>query len=86
MTTEDRIRIAEGAIRAAGFELRYVEYCEDAETPGLLGMYRGATNQKTKQVKIATHGHSREAIAEALAHELHHVLDPAWKCGSSPVI
>jgi hypothetical protein len=83
---ETRIAAAEAAIRAAGFELRYVEFCEDAETPGILGVYRGVTHRATRRVKVATRWRSREEIAEVLEHELRHVLDPAWDCGSRPVI
>lgn len=84
--TENRIAVAEQAIAAAGFTLSYVEFCEDAETPGLLGAYVGKTHRDTRRVKIATHRRSRHEIAATLAHELHHVLDPEWDCGNRPVI
>jgi hypothetical protein len=84
---DDRIRAAEEAIREAGFTLRYVEYCEDAETPGLLGYYRGATNQDLKVVKVSTKvNDTPELMAEVLEHELHHVLDPTWDCGNRSVL
>lgn len=83
MTVEQRITRAEEAIRTHhGFTLVYVDYCEDAETPGLLGAYKGVTMHEKKKVKIATKLWSREEIADTLEHELHHVEDPLWDCGS----
>jgi len=82
MTVAERIRRAEVAIRAHGFEVRYVEWCEDANTPGLLGSIVGATNHDRRVVKIATRRRSRVEIAETLEHELRHVEDPLWDCGS----
>jgi hypothetical protein len=80
-----RIDRASQAIREAGFELRFVDYCEDAETPGILGVYAGATNLDLRKVKIATRRRSRAEIADTLEHELHHVQDPYWVCGSRDV-
>lgn len=83
--TELEVQIADH-----GFALRYVEHCEDAQTPGVLGYYRGVTSYKRREVKIATKKmtplgiapcDAREIIA-ALTHELHHVSDPAWDCGN----
>jgi hypothetical protein len=84
---EQRIAAASLAITQAGFELVFVDYCEDAETPGILGAYAGVTiraeDDSPVKVKIATNRHrSREDIADALEHELHHVQDPLWDCGS----
>jgi hypothetical protein len=79
---EQRIAEASLAITRAGFELVFVDYCEDAETPGILGCYAGVTMHEKSKVKIATRHRSREEIADALEHELHHVQDPLWDCGS----
>jgi hypothetical protein len=79
---EERISAAEEAIRELGFELRYVEFCEDAETPGLLGAYGGVTLHEKRKVKVKTHGVSRAELADVLEHELRHVRDPLWDCGS----
>lgn len=86
MTAEERIRRAEEAIRAHGFTLHYVEYCEDAETPGLLGYYRGATSRKLKKVKVSTKmSPTPEERADVLEHELRHIMEPDWDCGSRSV-
>lgn len=83
MTPEERIEVAELAIRAQGFEVRYVEWCEDADTPGLLGSIRGVTDWGRREVKVSGRAHeSPEEMADTLLHELHHVLDPEWDCGN----
>jgi hypothetical protein len=83
----------EEAIRAHGFDLRYVEYCEDAQTPGMLGMYRGVTSHERKTVKIATRARNKQGelpneddIIDVLEHELNHVVDPTWQCGSKSAL
>jgi len=81
-----RIAAAEAAIKAAGFSLHYVEWVEDAETPGLLGYYKGATSQTKRKVKIGLKANPTPTeLADTLEHELHHVQDPDWDCGSRPV-
>jgi hypothetical protein len=72
----------EKAIASYGFTLRYVDYCEDGRTPGLLGMFAGVTDWQRKEVKIRTKGRTDAEILETLGHELHHVTDPSWDCGS----
>jgi hypothetical protein len=60
-------------IKAAGFEVRFVEYCEDHETPGFLGQLAGVTMHAEKKVKIKTRRMSPQHIEAALEHELEHV-------------
>jgi hypothetical protein len=60
-------------IEAKGFEVRFVKWCEDHETPGLLGMFAGVTLHKEKVVKIKTRRMSPQQIEAALSHELEHV-------------
>ena len=82
MKAQTRIKRAEGAIRALGFTVVFQDYCEDAETPGLLGCYLGVTLHEKRKVKIATHRRTRPQIADTIEHELRHVQDPFWDCGS----
>jgi hypothetical protein len=60
-------------IRAAGYEVRFVQYCEDHETPGFLGQLAGVTMYDEKIVKIKTRRMSPAHIEAALSHELEHV-------------
>jgi hypothetical protein len=61
-------------IRAAGYTVRFVEWCEDHETPGFLGQFAGVTMYAEKIVKIKTRRMSPAHIEAALSHELEHVL------------
>lgn len=83
---ERRIAEVEQEIRDHGFELRYVEWCEDAQTPAPFpGMILGKTNHRDRVVAIATAPRpmqSRIVRLRVLKHELRHVLDPTWVCGS----
>lgn len=73
------------SIEERGYTVRLVEYCEDARTPGLLGQLLGVTDHERREVKVRTHGRSQSEILETLIHELHHVDDPTWDCGSRDV-
>jgi hypothetical protein len=81
-------------IRDCGYRLRYVEFCEDAATPGLVGYYGGVTSHARRDVKISTkrageHGvraRSIFQIVDILRHEARHVADPGWTCGNQPVV
>jgi hypothetical protein len=87
MTTEERIARAEAAIRAAGYTVRYVEWCEDARTPGILGYYRGVTDRERREVKVGVKAHdTRHQLADTLEHEQRHVEDPSWDCGNRSVV
>lgn len=63
-------------IKAEGFEVVFQPFCEDPETPGILGMYGGVTNRKDKRVKIRTKGMTKRKIHASLKHELDHILNP----------
>lgn len=81
-----RIELAEKRIADGGYELRYVEYCEDAETPGLLGQIAGVTDHARRTVKVARRpGIDLDRLADTLEHEACHVEDPAWDCGNRDV-
>jgi hypothetical protein len=60
-------------IEAEGFTVRFQDYCEDTETPGLLGHFAGVTMHVEKIVKIKTRRMSPAQIEAALSHELEHV-------------
>jgi hypothetical protein len=85
MSTETRIATAEQRIHERGYEVRYMDYCDGAETPGILGAIGGATLHAAKCVEVATRHRTREQIADILEHELHHVEDPSWECGCRTV-
>lgn len=82
-----RISIAITAIIEAGWKVRWVDYCEDADTPGLLGQIRGVTDRRRHEVKVATKPHDSWAqLADTLEHELRHVREPEWDCGNRDVL
>jgi hypothetical protein len=82
-----RIVAAIAGIEALGYSIRYVEWCEDAHTPGLLGQIRGVTDHRHHEVKISTKANpGPETLADALEHELRHVIDPEWDCGNRDVL
>jgi Holliday junction resolvasome RuvABC endonuclease subunit len=64
-------------IRAEGFAVEFVRYCEDAETPGMLGCFAGITLPDTKRVKVSTRRRTPQQIEAILAHELEHVRGAA---------
>lgn len=72
-------------IESHGFAVRFVEYCEDSFTPGLLGQIAGVTDWRSREVKIKTHGRSEDEIAKTLEHEARHVREPDWDCGNRDV-
>lgn len=76
----------ESEIRSHGFTVRYVEYCEDSRTPGLLGQIAGVTDWNLREVKIKTHGQTDAQVVSALEHEARHVREPEWDCGNRDVL
>lgn len=77
----------EAAIAAHGFTLRFVQYCEDSQTPGFLGQIRGVTDRTNKVVKIGLAANKTAAkINEILRHELRHLDEPEWDCGNRDVL
>lgn len=60
--------------RAIGWAVELREYCEDAETPGLLGLYAGVCVHSRKAIKVRTAGMSVEQIAAIIEHEIEHAL------------
>lgn len=60
-------------IEAHGYMVEFREWCEDPETPGLLGMYGGVTVHSRKAVKVKTHGVDDATLVGVLRHELEHV-------------
>lgn len=73
----------EARIAAHGYSLRYVEFCEDARTPGFPGQIRGVTDRERREVKIGLRANPTEAdMLDILAHELRHLDEPEWDCGN----
>lgn len=73
-------------IEQLGFVVRFVDYCEDSETPGLLGQIAGATSWGRREVKIATKGRTTAELVKTLKHELRHIQDRDWDCGNRDVL
>jgi len=65
-------------VEANGWTVRFQEYCEDAETPGLLGMYGGVCMHLKKTIKVKLHGMSDEQIIAVLEHEIEHMNGARW--------
>jgi len=75
------------AIEAKGWTVRFVDYCEDARTPGLLGQIAGVTDWERHEVKVGLRATGAAGTREAvLAHELRHVREPSWDCGNRDVL
>ena len=84
LLADEQLRLV-AEISLLGYKVRYVPYCEDARTPGLLGMFVGVTDRERKEVKISTSNRTCVEIIETLRHELHHVQEPGWDCGNRDV-
>lgn len=73
----------EQRIVAHGYELVYVEWCENSVTPGLLGQIRGVTDRNRKVVRISLNANPTvDDMVEILRHELRHLDEPSWDCGN----
>lgn len=85
--TDPRAVDAVATIGRLGYTIVFNDYCEDAETPGLLGQIRGCVNRERKTVKISRKANPTPAmLTEILEHELRHILEPEWDCGSRDVL
>lgn len=73
VTEQPAVVLAARAIEAEGYAVEFRPYCEDAETPGLLGMIGGVTVHHRRAVKVATEGRDPSAVVAVLRHELEHV-------------
>ncbi len=82
-----QIREVEGRIRAHGFILRYVDWCEDARTPGFLGQMKGVTDWERREIKVSVLANAlRRDLLDILKHELRHLDEPDWDCGNRDVL
>lgn len=91
MTVGQRVRrlIAdvENEIRAEGYTLTYRPYVEDHKTPGFPGMIQGRTGYKDREVVLSTVAVKTDiARLRVLRHELRHIREPEWVCGSRAVM
>lgn len=79
----------ESRIAIHDYYLHYVEFCEDARTPGLAGQMRGVIDHECQEVKIGKKANRSEAaIINILEHEVRHLEEPDWDwdCGCRDVI
>lgn len=73
-----------------GYQVRFVEFCEDTITPGVLGTLAGKCDPDRKLITVATWHGSKQRIEAVLSHELEHAggvehatdyPDLGMKCG-----
>lgn len=91
MSAAERLRLlvqtAESAVRAADFTLTYRPYVEDSLTPGFPGMIEGRTDRNGREVVVSTVAVKTDvARLRVLRHELRHISDPEWDCGSRAIM
>lgn len=60
-----------------GYTVEFQEYCEDAETPGMLGRIGGCVVEHRKAIKVSLHARTEQDICDILQHEIDHVLGVA---------
>jgi hypothetical protein len=60
-----------------GYDVEFMEYCEDAETPGMLGAIGGCVVEHRKAIKVSLYSRTEEDICDILKHEIDHVLGVA---------
>ncbi len=76
----------ESRIQAHGYAVRWVEWCEDARTPGLLGQIRAVVDRERREVKLGKAANpTPELRLDILRHELRHLDEPEWDCGNRDV-
>jgi hypothetical protein len=68
------VLVAEGL----GYTVHFVEWCEDTETPGLLGQFAGVTDHERHKIKVSTSGRSYLDQVAILAHEVEHAAGATW--------
>lgn len=66
------IRRAVEQARALGYTVRFMDFVESAETPGLLGAIGGLCDRERKEIRVRVKGMSRAQIAAIIEHELEH--------------
>ncbi len=73
MNKTDRVRMQSLLNEAAerGYKVEYVEWCEDAETPGIPGQIAGKCDSVNKVIKIRK-GIIGKKRLQVLEHELEH--------------
>lgn len=71
-TRSPAIRRAVERARKIGYTVEFKEFCEDAETPGMIGQFAGVCVRDRKAIKVRTKGMSKAHIAAIIEHELEH--------------
>lgn len=69
----ERVDMLVAYIKVNDWQVRFVEYCEDIVTPGLLGQYAGVCDGYRQTIKVKTTGASEEQIVAVLEHEIEHM-------------
>jgi hypothetical protein len=60
-------------IEAHGWSVEFPRWCEDRETPGILGQAGGVTVHNRAAIKVKTERASREQVLSVLRHEIEHM-------------
>lgn len=56
----------------------FVEFVEDAETPGFLGLWAGIWVPHLSKIKVSTHHRSLAVQVAILEHEMEHMRGLEW--------
>lgn len=70
-TDRKRFEAVKEEISSLGYELRFVDYIEDTEHPGICGFANGLTDKKAKVIKVRRSLLGTEML-KVLEHELQH--------------
>lgn len=72
LTRSPTIRRLTQQARQLGYQVRFAEFCEDATTPGMLGVLAGKCDPNTRTITVATWHGNKQRIEAVLSHELEH--------------
>ena len=71
-----RIQLITQAV-SLGYSVEFREFCEDAETPAILGTIGGCVVEHRKAIKVSLYARTEQDICDILKHEIDHVLGVA---------
>lgn len=60
-----------------GWTVEFPDYCESAETPGMLGNIAGVCVHRRKAIKVRAAARTQRQIFEVLLHEIDHLIGKA---------
>lgn len=72
LTRSPVIRRLKHQAQQLGYQVRFAEFCEDSDTPGMLGVLAGKCCPHSKTITVATWHGNKQRIEAVLAHELEH--------------